>query len=147
MFRIALIGTISAVLLLAAGTIASAEGISPFNSNGHKFGVVSQVGRMASGQTTTTSDGTTTAGSSETMASHIAYVTEQMRAHNAQMETATHMQPSNGTGTGYGMQSGSMGTGTGYMGTSNMGPNMGTTGTGMGTNTAQMGGGGSMMGR
>lgn len=160
MFRIALIGTISVVLLLAAGSIAFARGVGPTNGGyGHTLNMTSQVGRMYTGDITTPGGTITMPGSSETMANNFAHAVDQMRARAAQMEAATHMQPATGTDPGYGMQSGSAGTGTGYMGTGNMGSttNTGTTGsstgsgahmgtTGTGT-THTSGSGSSMMGR
>lgn len=164
MIRIALIGTISVVLLLAAGTIASAKGIGPVNRGyGHTFNVTGHVGRMFTGDTTTTGGTTTMPGSSQTMAGYIAYAAEQMRARAAQMAAVTDMQPATGMDPGYGMQSdnmdpGNMDTGTGYMDPGNMGSTASTgtmgssTGSGAqmgitGTGTTHTSGGGSMMGR
>src|SRR5450830_940048 len=94
MFRIALIGTISVVLLLAAGSIASARGIGPTNGGyGHALNVTSHVERTSTGDTTTPGGTSTMPGSSETMASNFAHAADQMRSRAAQMEAATHMQP------------------------------------------------------
>ncbi|MHB9111752.1 MAG: hypothetical protein ACYC4D_03870 [Thermoleophilia bacterium] len=151
MFRIALIGTISVVLLLAAVSIASARGVGPANGGGygHTLNTTSQMGRMFTGDTTTTG-GTTTPGSfttmpgsSETMANHIARAADQMRIHTAQVEAATRMQPATGEEAGYGMQPGNMITGTGYMEPGNMEPTTDTgtmgSGTGSGAQTGIMG--------
>lgn len=160
MFRIALIGMISVVLLLAAGSMALARGVNPTNGiYDHALNVTSQVGSMHTGDTTTPGVTTTMPGSGATMASHFAQAVDQMRTRASQMEAATHMQPATGMDPGNGMQTGSMGTGTGYtdpgsmgsttstgtMGTSTgSGAMMGTTGTGT-TNTS--GSSGSMMRR
>lgn len=158
MFRIALIGTTSVILLLAAGSIASARGIGPTNSvYGHALNLTSHVGQMSTGDVANT-HGTTTSmpGSSETMAGNFAHAADQMRVRAAQMEAATHMQPATAMDPANGMQSGSLETGTGYMDPGST-PNAGTTGVNSGsstpmgttgTGTTHMGGsGGSMMGR
>jgi hypothetical protein len=141
MFKIALIGTVSLVLLLAAGTIASAKGIGTTQDRYGYMQVGSQVGRMAAANTTATHI------SGTTMASHMANIVGQMRTRASQMQTANQMSPATNMDPGYTTQPGNMGTGTGYMdpGTTN---NMGTTssGTGMGTTTTHAGSG-SMMGR
>src|SRR5665811_2256947 len=94
MYRIALTGTISVVLLLVAAAIASASGVSYTNGGtngeyGHALNATSHVGSMYTGDTTTT-DGTTTmpgsygeTGYNETMASHIGHAADQMREHAA----------------------------------------------------------------
>lgn len=167
MFRITLLGTISLVLLLAAASIASANGVGYTNyDSGHAVNATAHLGWMYTGGTTTNGNAETMPSSVATMANHIENASVQMREHAAQMEAANHMQAT-GMDPGYGMQSGNMETGTGYMDTNNMeygsgymdsgntgtmgsstgsGSHMGTTGTG-GTGTTQTSGSGSMMGR
>lgn len=133
MYRIALTGTISVVLLLVAAAIASASGVSytiggTNGEYGHALNATGHVGSMYTGDTTTTDDTTTMPGYSETgynetMASHIGNAADQMREHAEQMEATTSMQTAPGMDpdNGYGMQSENMGTGTGYMDSDDMG--------------------------
>ncbi|MHB9054018.1 MAG: hypothetical protein ACYC5F_08570 [Thermoleophilia bacterium] len=171
MFKIALIGTISVILLLAAGTIASAKGIGPTSSsNGRVVNDAGLVGRMTTGHTTASGGGATMPGSSGTMASHVADAANQMSSARAAQMAATaqaHMQAATGTDPAYAMQAmqaGSAGTGSGYMGTGSTGSAVtmmgsstaGTGATGGTGSTTHMGatgtgttraGSGSMMGR
>ncbi|MHB8859427.1 MAG: hypothetical protein ACYC6Z_08110 [Thermoleophilia bacterium] len=148
MFKIALIGTVSVILLLAAGTIASAKGIGPASGgNGHAVNDAAIVGRMTTGQTA--AGGTAMPATNGTMAGYVVAAANQMSsARAAQMAAAaqTHMQQATGTDPGYGMQSG--GAGTGYMGTgtggtatggSMMGPSTTGTTTGNTGSTTHMG--------
>jgi hypothetical protein len=144
MFRIALIGTVSVVLLLVAASIASASGVSYTNGGfGHALDATSHMGRMYTGDTTTNGAATTMHSSSETMADHIKYASVGMREH---MNTDNM-----GYGSGYmdaGSNTGNMGSSTnsGTMGNGTVsGSYIGTTGTG-GSGTTHTSGG-SMMGR
>lgn len=137
MFRIALLGTISVVLILAAASIASANGVSYRNDDfGHAVNSTTHMGWMYTGETTTTGNAETMPSSVETMANHIENASVQMREHAAQLEATNHMQQSTVMDPGYGMQSGHMETGTGYMDTNNMEYGSGYMGSG---NTGNMG--------
>lgn len=132
MFRIALIGTISVVILLAVGSVAYARGVGRTPGDGYTLNVTSHAGRMITSDTITSDGAMTMPGSSETMASHISQATTQMRARYAQVHAATNMQPATGmdpVDPGYGMQSGNMGS---------------TTGTGTGTSGGSAGSGDQM---
>lgn len=136
-FRVTSISIIAVVLLLAAGSLASARGLGYTDRGyGHGLEVATHPGSLHGGDTTTTghaATGSTMPGSTETMANHFALAAGQMRAHAAQVEAASHMQqpaemdPAYGT-PGYGMQTGNAGTGTGYMDPADMGPGTGGTG-------------------
>lgn len=136
MFKFALIGTVSMVMLLVAGSFAYASGVGPASGGyGNALNVASHAGTMTTGGTTTTGGAVTMPGSSETIANHVARAIEMMSARatqiqaTAQMQRATTMDP---VDTGYGMQSGNMGSTTG------MGTSSGSTGSGtlMGTSSS-----------
>ncbi|MBI5869958.1 MAG: hypothetical protein HZB44_03215 [Actinobacteria bacterium] len=136
-FRVTSIIIISAVLLLAAGSLASARESGYMDGGyGHRLDVATHPGSLQGGDTATAgraATGSTMPGSSGTMADHFALAAGQMRAHAAQVEAASHMQQPAGMGPaygtpGYGMQTGDSGTGTGYMDPADMGPGTGGTG-------------------
>ena len=121
MFRFALLGTISVVLLLAAASFASAGGVSYMHGDsGHTLNATTHMGWNNSGDTTTTGDVASMPRSVEAMATNMENAAVQMREHAARMEATNHMQQSTEMDPGYGMQYGNMETGTVYMDTNNM---------------------------